>query len=88
MSFYQTSYIFLQAAEKIFLNPYPAISFCPETAVSFLGLLHLKLLLIKEACTHYAPYSACADPENFVRGGPTLTGVFKLIRGGNIQIPL
>ena len=34
----------------------------------------------------------CADPEGFVRGGPTLTFFFFvfvfLIRGGRIQIPL
>ena len=34
---------------------------------------------------------ACADPENFVRGGPTLTTYLfflKLMRGEMIQIPL
>ena len=36
---------------------------------------------------------ACANPESFVRGGPTLTGFFfcyffSLMRGGRIQIPL
>ena len=32
---------------------------------------------------------ACADPESFVRGGPTLTPFFfSLMRGGRIQIPL
>ena len=34
---------------------------------------------------------ACADPEKFVRGGPTLTTFFfffKLMRGDMIQIPL
>ena len=31
----------------------------------------------------------CADPESFVRGGPTLTIFFSsLIRGGRIKIPL
>ena len=32
---------------------------------------------------------SCADPESFVRGGPTLTtSFFSLMRGGRIQIPL
>ena len=32
---------------------------------------------------------ACADPESFVRGGPTLTTFFfSLMRGGRVQIPL
>ena len=30
--------------------------------------------------------SACMDPESFVRGGPSLTFSFKLIRGGRVQI--
>ena len=31
----------------------------------------------------------CADPESFVRGGPTLTCIFfKLMKGGSIQISL
>ena len=36
---------------------------------------------------------SCADPESFVRGGPTLTTFFflffqfSLMRGGKIQIP-
>ena len=38
-------------------------------------------------------HTSCADPESFVRGGPTLTGfllvfIFSLMRGGRIQIPL
>ena len=33
--------------------------------------------------------NACADPENVVRGGPTLRGLFfSLSRGGRIKIPL
>ena len=67
MSFYQTSYIFLQAAEKICPNPYPANDFCPKIVVSFLGLLHLRLLLIKEACTHYVPYSECYLESSQIR---------------------
>ena len=36
---------------------------------------------------------SCADPESFVRGGPTLTAFFfsfffSLMRGGRTQIPL
>ena len=31
---------------------------------------------------------ACADPESFARGGPTLTTFFLLMRGGRIQISL
>ena len=35
-------------------------------------------------------YKSCADPDNFVRGGPTLTFFFffELMRGGRMQIPL
>ena len=28
------------------------------------------------------------DPESFVRGGPTLSSIFRLMRGGRIQKPL
>ena len=31
---------------------------------------------------------ACADPEIFVRGGPTLTTLFSLMRGGGMNLPL
>ena len=36
-------------------------------------------------------HCSCADPESFVRGGPTLTGFFLVDEGGvggRIQVPL
>ena len=33
-------------------------------------------------------FTACADPESFVIGGPALRTFFKLMRGGWIQKPL
>ena len=46
--------------------------------------------MFKDAFEHIA--ITCADPESFVRGGPTLMGLglccFSLLRGGRIQIPL
>ena len=39
---------------------------------------------------HCTPlYNTCVDPESFIRGGLTLKMfLFKLMRGGRIQIPL
>ena len=36
---------------------------------------------------HEVRPSACADPESFARGGPTLNFFFKLMGGERIQIP-
>ena len=46
---------------------------------------------LKKKTTYLLMVYACADPESFVRGGPTLTFYFCflfLMRGGRIQIPL
>ena len=50
--------------------------------VSILVYGVLVIMATKEIMVH-----ACADPESFVRGGPTLT-FFKLMRRGRIQMPL
>ena len=58
--------------------------YCICTACMYIvfGLfMHLKRLLNENI-------KAYADPESFVRGGPTLTRVFLLIRGERVQIPL
>ena len=59
---------------------------------------HLEILQTSTMFLYNPTYGsggdvACADPESFVRGGPTLTTFFSffffsLIRGGRIQIPL
>ena len=48
--------------------------------------IYITELLPRELILHRLLESACADPESFVRGGPTLATFFSLMRIQNTTL--